>query len=108
MPAQTSAPTAAVLTVSDSSHRGTRQDASGPAVTATLQQRGFNIVATGVVPDERDAIERELIRLCGLAQLVVTTGGTGIAARDVTPEATLAVCDRTVPGIAEQIGRAHV
>jgi molybdopterin adenylyltransferase len=96
-------PTAAVLTVSDSSHRGTRQDASGPAVAATLQQRSFNVVATGIVPDERDVIERELIRLCGLAQLVVTTGGTGIAARDVTPEATLAVCDRTVPGIAERM-----
>jgi molybdopterin adenylyltransferase len=103
MPASTSAPTAAVLTVSDSSHRGIRQDASGPAVAATLQQRGFNVVATGIVPDERDVIERELIRLCGLAQLVVTTGGTGIAARDVTPEATLAVCDRTVPGIAERM-----
>src|SRR5258706_14574354 len=96
-------PTAAVLTVSDSSHRGTRQDASGPALTAALQQRGFNVVATAVVPDEQDVIERELIRLCGLAQLVVTTGGTGIAVRDVTPEATLAVCDRTVPGIAERM-----
>ena len=103
MPAQTPAPTAAVLTISDSSHIGTRPDASGPAVAAALKQRGFDVVATALVPDERDAIERDLIRLCGMAQLVVTTGGTGIAIRDVTPEATLAVCDRTVPGIAERM-----
>src|SRR5437879_6580066 len=103
MSPESSAISAAVLTVSDSSFRGTRQDASGPAVSEALRQRGFAVAATAVVADEHEAIAREIIRLCGLAQLVVTTGGTGVAPRDVTPEATLSLCDRTLPGIAEHI-----
>src|SRR5437870_5086694 len=94
---------AEVLTVSDSSHRGQREDVSGPSVAAVLREAGFEVVETGLVPDELDAIKHEIARLCQLAQLVVTTGGTGIAPRDVTPEATLAVCARTLPGIAERI-----
>ncbi len=97
-------PTSAiVVTVSDSSHRGERADRSGPAVAAALSEAGFQVADVRVVPDDRDAIERELVRACADARLVVTTGGTGIAARDVTPEATLAICERTLPGIAERM-----
>lgn len=92
-----------MLTVSDSSHRGEREDASGPAVAELLRQRGFEVVAQEVIPDERRAIEAVLARLAQRARLVVTTGGTGIAARDVTPDATLAVCERVLPGIAERM-----
>src|SRR4029077_14582694 len=86
--------TAAVLTVSDSSSRGERADLSGPAVVEVLKQRNFSVVATEIVPDEQPIIERAIVRLAQDARLVVTTGGTGIAERDVTPEATRAVCDR--------------
>jgi molybdenum cofactor synthesis domain-containing protein len=98
---------AAVLTVSDSCSRGERRggkkDFSGPAVTEALERRNFQVVARGVVADERVAIQEKLIELCQSARLVVTTGGTGIAPRDVTPEATMAVCERLVEGIAEQM-----
>ncbi len=95
--------TAAVLTVSDSAHQGTRGDESGPRVAAVLREHGFDIVGTHVVPDEVGEIERALIRLSSEARLVVTTGGTGIAARDVTPEATMRVCERLLPGVSEQM-----
>jgi molybdenum cofactor synthesis domain-containing protein len=94
---------AAVLTVSDSCSRGEKADLSGPAVAEALERRNFQVVARGVVADERAAIQEKLIELCQSARLVVTTGGTGIAPRDVTPEATSAVCDRLVGGIAEQM-----
>jgi molybdopterin adenylyltransferase len=95
--------TAAVLTVSDSCARGEKKDLSGPAVSKALAQLGFQIFACGIVPDDREAIQRKLIEMSRSARLVVTTGGTGIAPRDVTPEATHAVCDRLVEGIAEQM-----
>ena len=94
---------AAVLTVSDSCARGDKVDLSGPAVAETLGRCNFRVVARDVVPDERTAIQEKLIELCRSARLVVTTGGTGIAPRDVTPEATEVVCDRLVEGIAEQM-----
>ena len=94
---------AAVLTVSDSCSRGEKVDLSGPAVVEALGQRNFQVVARSVVADERAAIQEKLIELCRSARLVLTTGGTGIAPRDVTPEATSAVCDRLVEGIAEQM-----
>ena len=94
---------AALLTVSDSCSRGEKADLSGPAVAEALERRNFRVVARGVVADERAAIQGKLIELCRSARLVVTTGGTGIAPRDVTPEATSAVCDRLVEGIAEQM-----
>jgi molybdopterin adenylyltransferase len=97
---------AAVLTVSDSCSRGEKRDLSGAAVVEALERRNFQIVTRGIVPDERAAIQKKLIALCRSARLVVTTGGTGIAPRDVTPEATSAVCDRLVEGIAEQM-RIH-
>lgn len=95
--------TAAILTISDSSHQGKREDRSGPAVVAELKAAGFHVVRTAVVPDEQEQIRQLLTECSRQARLVVTVGGTGIAARDVTPEATLAVVDRVVPGIAERM-----
>lgn len=95
--------TAAVVTVSDSCSRGERVDLSGPAVAEALERRGFRVVGRALVADERGAIKEKLIELCAVARLVVTTGGTGIAPRDVTPEATRAVCERLIEGIAEQM-----
>jgi molybdenum cofactor synthesis domain-containing protein len=95
--------TAAVLTVSDSVTEGVREDRSGPAVAEELRARGFEVVSTGMVSDVQDLIEESLKALCVVAQLVVTTGGTGIAERDVTPEATRAVCSRLIDGIAEKM-----
>jgi molybdopterin adenylyltransferase len=94
---------AAVLTISDSSARGERVDQSGPAVAQVLREHGFVVIAAEVCPDERSEIQRTILNLAGNANLVVTTGGTGIAARDVTPEATRAVCDRLIEGISERI-----
>ncbi len=95
--------TAAVLTISDSSARGARGDQSGPAVVGLLQQHKFRVVATEIVPDDLPTIKEAIIRLAAKSQLVVTTGGTGIAERDVTPEATRAVCERLVEGLAERM-----
>lgn len=95
--------TAAVLTVSDSSSRGERADLSGPAVIASLERNKFKVVATQVVPDDRTHIENALMQLAEKAQLVLSTGGTGVAERDVTPEATRAVCERLVEGVVERM-----
>lgn len=95
--------TAAVLTVSDSCANGDRVDSSGPAVVEALTRHKFSVVATEVVPDETLAISNAIVLLTGEARLVVTTGGTGIAQRDVTPEATRMVCTRTVEGVAERM-----
>jgi molybdopterin adenylyltransferase len=95
--------TAAVLTVSDSSARGERADLSGPAVVEILERKNFTVVATEIVADDQPAIQEAIIGLAGQARLVVTTGGTGIAERDVTPEATRAVCGRILEGVAERM-----
>ena len=95
--------TAAVVTVSDSCSRGERQDRSGPAVAEVLEQLKFSVMVREIVPDDPIKIQNHLIRLARDIQLVVTTGGTGIAARDVTPEATIAICDRLLHGIAERM-----
>ena len=92
---------AAVITVSDSCSQGQRSDVSGPAVVELLKTNGFDVVSHVVVPDEQPLIERALREQSGTARLVVTTGGTGISRRDVTPEATTAVCDRLLDGFAE-------
>jgi molybdenum cofactor synthesis domain-containing protein len=94
---------AAVLTVSDSCSRGEKKDLSGPAVAQALERHNFQIIARKVVADDSPAIQEKLVELCRSVMLVVTTGGTGIAPRDVTPEATTAVCERFVPGIPEQM-----
>ncbi len=93
---------AAVLTVSDGVHAGTREDASGDVLEELLAAEGFE-VARRVVPDEREAIVEALAELAGESRVVLTTGGTGFAPRDVTPEATLTLLDRLAPGIAEAI-----
>jgi molybdopterin adenylyltransferase len=96
-------PTAAVVTVSDSCARGDRNDVSGPAVAELLRKRKFSLMGTEIVPDEQPAIQKAILYWVGEAQLVVTTGGTGIAERDVTPEATRAVCNRLLEGVAERM-----
>ena len=93
---------AAVLTVSDGVSEGTREDASGDVLEELLAGRGSRSIRR-VVPDERDAIADAIVELAGDAQLVLTTGGTGLGPRDVTPEATMQVLDRLAPGIAEAI-----
>jgi molybdenum cofactor synthesis domain-containing protein len=95
--------TAAVITVSDSCARGERQDLSGPAVARALEKLHFSVVAREVVADDPIRIQNLLIRLAREVQFIVTTGGTGIAARDVTPEATAAVCDRLLAGVGERM-----
>ncbi|HEY0758865.1 MAG TPA: MogA/MoaB family molybdenum cofactor biosynthesis protein [Acidisarcina sp.] len=92
---------AALITVSDSSFAGERVDLSGPAVAKLLIAEGFLLVEQSLVPDEQEAISRALLRSAEGARLVVTTGGTGLAPRDVTPEATRQVCDRVLHGLAE-------
>lgn len=93
--------TAVVLTISDSCSRGERTDQSGPAVRQALEANGFAVVGSDILPDENTAIENALISWCERVQLIITTGGTGLAKRDVTPEATQAICDRLIPGIPE-------
>ena len=94
--------TAAVLTVSDGVSDGTREDTSGDLLQELLEAEGLDVVRR-VVPDDREAIARAIEELADDAAVVLTTGGTGLAARDVTPEATAAVLDRPAPGIAEAI-----
>jgi len=95
---------AAVLTVSDGVVAGTREDESGDALAELLAGAGFE-VERRVVPDDRNQIAAALRKLCETAQVVLSTGGTGVAPRDVTPEATLSVIEREAPGIAEAIRR---
>ena len=95
--------TAAVITVSDSCTRGDRDDLSGPAVAQLLRQKAFSIVGSEIVPDEQSAIQSAILLWVEEARLVVTTGGTGIGERDVTPEATSAICSRLLDGISERM-----
>jgi molybdenum cofactor synthesis domain-containing protein len=94
---------AAVLTISDSSSAGTRADRSGPAVRERLEQLGWNVSIAETVPDDRTAIGARLAALAdaGAVDAIFSTGGTGVAARDVTPEAARAVIDREIPGFGE-------
>ena len=103
-------PQAAVITVSDSCFNGTRVDVSGPAVAKALAGGGFLVVEQVTVPDDQAVIEDALRSCAARAELVVTTGGTGVAPRDVTPEATRNVCDRLIDGVPELMraaGRAE-
>ena len=95
--------TAAVITVSDKGSQGLREDTSGPALVKMLEESGFTIVETGIIPDDFDLIKETLIRLADEKKvcLALTTGGTGFSHRDVTPEATLAVVEREARGIPE-------
>jgi len=98
--------TAAVLTISDSAFQGKRKDLSGPVIVKELAAAGFQVSRTAILPDEQAQIQQQLTDLCHLVDLIVTVGGTGIAARDVTPEATLAVVERRVEGIPEKMRAA--
>ncbi len=92
-----------VFTVSDRCARGEQQDLSGPAVVALLQQAEFAVVGTRILPDEQPLLEDALRQAAASTQLIVTTGGTGLTERDVTPEATRAVCSRLIDGLSEQM-----
>lgn len=91
----------AILTVSDKGSRGEREDRSGAAIREIVEQMGGKVVIYEIIPDERDEIESALRRAARSAELVLTTGGTGIGARDVTPEATRSVIEKELPGITE-------
>lgn len=95
----------AVITISDRSSRGERPDASGPALVSRINQQGWSVEKTSIIPDEIEQIKNCLIEWCdaGIIDVLLTTGGTGFAPRDVTPEATLAIIQKSAPGIAEVI-----
>ncbi|MCC8065408.1 MAG: MOSC domain-containing protein [Clostridiales bacterium] len=101
---------AAVITLSDKGARGEREDKSGPAIAARLKENGYEVVEQLLLADDPAALKKQLMRLADQRQLdlILTTGGTGFSPRDTTPEATLAVADRQVPGIAEAIRAASL
>jgi len=92
-----------VLTLSDKGSRGEREDTAGPAAAELLSKAGFEVIAIEILPDDIDTIKQKLTELSSVVNLIITAGGTGLAPRDVAPEATRAVIDREVPGIAETI-----
>ncbi|MDO5027731.1 MAG: MogA/MoaB family molybdenum cofactor biosynthesis protein [Bacillota bacterium] len=96
---------AGVLTVSDRSFAGQREDLGGPLLKELLEDLGFEVVDMAIVPDEKDQIVEALkiMTESGDLALVATTGGTGFSPRDITPEATIEVCDRLAPGLAEMM-----
>lgn len=94
--------TFAVITLSDKASEGRREDLSGPAIRDTVREIG-EVVHQSVLPDDKETIKKRLIELTDRVDVVITTGGTGLSPRDITPEATLEVIDREIPGIAEAI-----
>ena len=106
LPFDKSAPyTCAVITLSDKGSAGEREDRSGPVITEMMTEAGYEVIEQLLLPDGIEALSKELMRLADQRQVnvVLTTGGTGFSERDLTPEATIAVCDRMAPGIAEAI-----
>jgi molybdenum cofactor synthesis domain-containing protein len=97
--------TAAWITLSDKGSKGERDDKSGPLIGEMLTEAGYNVVEGLLIPDDAAKLKRQIIRLADQRQvnIIFTTGGTGFAPRDITPEATAEVCDRMTPGIAEAI-----
>ncbi len=91
----------AVLTLSDKGSKGEREDTSGPAIEELIKDIKAEVVSYDIIPDDQDKIEKNLISLCKKADLILTTGGTGVSPRDVTPDATLEVIDYEIPGMAE-------
>ncbi|MCX5837545.1 MAG: MogA/MoaB family molybdenum cofactor biosynthesis protein, partial [Deltaproteobacteria bacterium] len=98
---------AVIITVSDRGARGERADGSGPEIAGMLEGAGLDIIGRRIIPDEKEMIRRMLLEWCdgGDADLIVTTGGTGVSPRDVTPDATREVIDREIPGMAEAMRR---
>jgi molybdenum cofactor synthesis domain-containing protein len=94
---------AAVLTLSDKGAKGLRADESGPALREGLEAIGAEVLFYEIIPDEKSILKEKLIELSMKTDLIITTGGTGLSPRDITPEATLEVTDRAVPGIAEAV-----
>lgn len=94
-----------IVTISDRSSRGEREDLSGPALSKLVTSQGWDVCVVSIIPDEFEAIKKNLTELCdqGLVDIILTTGGTGFAPRDITPEATEAVIERKTPGICELI-----
>lgn len=97
---------ARILTLSDKGSRGERTDTAGPAAAKRLKAAGFEVTGIDVLPDERELIKEKLIEHAKNNDLIVTAGGTGLAPRDVTPEATAEVIDREIPGISEAMRSA--
>lgn len=97
--------TAAVITLSDKGYAGEREDKSGPLLQEMLNQQGYHVIEALLLPDEKAVLEKQLCRLADQRQVnvIFTTGGTGFAERDITPEATMAVCDRMAMGIADAL-----
>ena len=95
----------AVLTSSDSSYHGAREDLSGPAITSILNDNGYEVVSESLLPDDREELSSEMKHICDEIRpdILITTGGTGLGPRDMMPEATLDIADRMVPGIAEAL-----
>lgn len=93
--------TVAVLTLSDKGSRGEREDLSGPLIATILKPIGADLKYYEILPDEKNMIKKKLMEYCGKVDLILTTGGTGLAPRDVTPDATSEIIDREVSGIAE-------
>jgi len=93
--------TAAILTLSDKGSKGEREDLSGTAIADMLKGIHVEIKHYDILPDEKNLIKKKLIEYSGKVDLILTTGGTGLSPRDITPEATLEVLDREIPGIAE-------
>lgn len=102
--------TLGIITVSDRSSQGQRPDASGPALVSKVTAQGWQVVRQTVIPDEIDQISAVLQEWAdsGVLDVILTTGGTGLSPRDVTPEATEAVIDRLIPGVAEAMRAASV
>lgn len=90
-----------VLTISDKGSRGERVDESGPAASELLKQKGIHTISIDIIPDDKDLIVERLLKLSLSSDLIITTGGTGLSTRDVTPEATMKVVQRLIPGIPE-------
>ena len=98
---------AVIITVSDRGARGEREDGSGPEIARMLEAAGLEIIGRRIIPDEKEMIRQMLLEWCdgGDADLILTTGGTGVSPRDVTPDATREVIDREIPGMAEAMRR---
>jgi molybdenum cofactor synthesis domain-containing protein len=91
----------AILTLSDKGSKGERKDTSGPTIERMLKKIDAKIVSSDILPDEKALIKKKLVSLCGKVDLILTTGGTGLSPRDVTPDATKEVIKQEIPGIAE-------